>query len=710
MVVLFAVALLANLGFGGEGKTRRVLARADAGGKGGQKDLIVVHCLPDAEAEVRGVLAERGLIALRTLSDRSFLVAASDDEVADLVGVFGISQWSAKEGIAEPLKNLSSSAAESFQGGVPVILGLAPGSGLAPVVQGLEERQTEVRWIATGGRMPEVGMLVQADSLAEVLTFLGEQPGLVWADLQPPVRLRNRDSAWRCQSGHDSKTPIFDQGLHGEGQVIGIMDTGLDVDHCFFEDSEVGLPALNDDQGTDVSPLHRKVLAVDFYWDRDWPDPEPSDWDSQGHGTHVAGSAAGDEFADGIHEFYDGMAPAAKLVIQDGGYEGDDCADLPGLGCPVRPLGPVLRQAWDQGARIHSNSWGDEENFRPYNRYTERTADVDRFIWNHKDFLVFFAAGNAGSSGVDTVISPATGKNVVAVGATFHGDAEPPCVVNFSSRGWTHDNRIKPDVVVPGTSVISAATNFEVPSTSCGGSTKSGTSMACPTAAGLAALVREYFENGFYPTGVAEEADGFSPSGALVKATLIASAVDLTTLGCTSVSPIPSRDQGWGMVQLDRALSFPGSAHVLWVEDHREGFSSSDDEVVRLPFGITMRSDLKVNLVWTDPPSNSSAATNLINDLDLMVTGPDGSFMGNVFANGVSAEGGTADGANNVEVVKLAAASPGEWTVEITPRAIREGPQDFAVVVIQRPIRPDPNTRIRRPSGRVMPAGTKENR
>ena len=43
-----------------------------------------------------------------------------------------------------------------------------------------------------------------------------------------------------------------------------------------------------------------------------------------------------------------------------------------------------------------TNSWGDEEDFLPYGRYTERTADVDRFMWRHKDTLVFFAAGNDG--------------------------------------------------------------------------------------------------------------------------------------------------------------------------------------------------------------------------------------------------------------------------------------------------------------------------
>jgi len=527
--------------------------------------------------------------------------------------------------------------------------------------------------------------------------LLERTQGLVLAEPQAPVRLLNSASVWRCQSGEPASTPIFDHGLRGEGQVIGIMDTGLDVDDCRFDDPVVGLPAVNRADGTEVNLDHRKVLAVDFHWDADWP-PHPTGWDDHGHGTHVAGSATGDVLGNGTHDGVDGMAPAARLVIQDGGALVDDCADLPGLGCPVKPLGPVLEQAWAQGARIHTNSWGDEENFLPYGRYTERTADVDRFMWNHKDMLVFFAAGNSGP-GQDTVISPATGKNVVAVGATLHGDFEPPCTVVFSSRGWTHDGRIKPDVLAPGMWVVSAATNFVVPSPSCSNTTKSGTSMAAPTAAGLGALVRQYFTDGFYPTGLATTSDTFEPTAALVKAVLIASAVDLSTKGCPD-EPIPSRDQGWGLIQLDTALTFLGDDHRLLVDDHLEGFATLDDEPVRMKVAVREAGPLKVVLVWTDAPSSSLAVTNLINDLDLTVTGPGGEFPGNSFAGGISVPGGEPDRLNNVEVVYLPEAERGIWTIEVAPYAVPAPEQDYALVITG-VVRPEEGPR--QPSGRVTP-------
>jgi subtilisin family serine protease len=366
-------------------------------------------------------------------------------------------------------------------------------------------------------------------------------------------------------------------------------------------------------------------------------------------------------------------------VIQDGGAAVDDCADLPGLGCLLRPLGPVLQQAYDQGARIHTNSWGDEENFAP-GRYTERTADVDRFVWQHRDMLVFFAGGNAGPLD-DTVISPATGKNVVGVGATEHGNVEPPCVATFNSRGWTHDGRIKPDVVVPGRFVTSASSDRLIGTMNCDGELKSGTSMAAPTAAGLAALVRQYFVDGFFPDGRPSPTSGFAPSAALVKAALIASAVDLSTLGCSDVRPIPSRDQGWGLVQLDRVLYFPGASFRLLVEDRGGPFSSSAAGALVSDFRVAARGPLKVVLVWTDPPSSSHAVTNLVNDLDLVVEGPDGTFVGNEFADGTSVRGGSGDRLNNVEVVWRPEARPGPWTVSVSPHRIAEAGQDFALVV-----------------------------
>ncbi len=659
--------------------------------------LFVLTIEPGAVGEVRDALDRTGSVVIAHIEPHRWLISGRFEELEPDGAVVTIDPWRPVQGIGPGLRDFAA-AKRSTTGERGVIVALAPGSDLGGARDRFEAVGASIAWVdAEAEPAPQIGLRVPGDRLAGVVNVLAATAGLAWAELQAPNRLLNHASVWVCQSGDSGSTPIFDRGLHGEGQVIGIMDTGLDIDDCRFEDEAVGLPALNQTHGIEVNFGHRKVLAVDFHWEADWP-PGPRDWDDHGHGTHVAGSAAGDMPVYGIHDRVDGMAPAARLVIQDGGALTDDCADLPGLGCPVKPLGPVLEQARNQGARLHTNSWGDEENFLPFGRYTERTADVDRFMWEHKDTLVFFAAGNSGPT-EGTVVSPATGKNVVAVGATLHGDFDPPCAVDFSSRGPTMDGRIKPDVLAPGTMVVSAAISFAVPGPTCGDATMSGTSMAAPTAAGLGALVRQYFVDGFYPSGRPNAVDAFEPSAALVKAALIASAVDLSTLGCDH-EPIPSREQGWGVIQLDTALIFEGDDRRLVVDDHREGFTGPDDTPVRAEIAVADDGPLKVVLVWTDAPSSSLATTNLVNDLDLTVSGPNGVYPGNSFSGGISVPGGDPDRLNNVEVVFLPRAERGLWSIEIAPHIIGAPAQDFALVVVGKVRRVESP---RRPGGRVTP-------
>jgi hypothetical protein len=662
--------------------------------------LTVLRVAPGAVAALRARLAADGVRVLAYLPDDALLVERAGLDASMLADVVASEPWRAELAITPELASIDRAHAKPFPGGVPIVVGLARAEDLKDLAGRLQGLGARVSWTAPTATVPQLGLLADPDRLPAVVDALRATAGLVWADVQPPVRLLNGDAVWRCQSGIEGATPLFDHGLRGEGQIVGIMDTGIDIDHCMFWDPWAELPALNGAQGAIVDPDQRKVLAVDFYWSQDWPGPGATDWDSHGHGSHVAGSVAGDAGFDGVHQGVDGMAPAARLVIQDGGYAVDDCADLPGIGCPVRPLGPVLQQAWDQGARLHTNSWGDEENFLPHNRYTERAADVDRFVWEHPDMTVLFAAGNAGGEGDDTVISPATAKNVIAVGATWRADVEPPCPTGWSSRGLAHDGRIKPDVMAPGEGVVSAESDIVVSGVqNCEYVPMSGTSMATPVTAGHAALVRQYFVDGFHPGGSRDPGSGFTPSAALVKAMLIASAVDLAELGCPLAEPVPSRDQGWGIIQLDRVLLFESAEGRLQVDDEWDGFAASSDPPLRRELSVGADGPLKVVLVWSDPPSTSVAAINLVNDLDLVVEGPDGTLLGNHLVEGVSRPGGSADRLNNVEVVWLPQTSPGEWTVEVRPHAIREAGQGFALVVLS----PPPALAPRRPRGRLVP-------
>ena len=350
------------------------------------------------------------------------------------------------------------------------------------------------------GRFSRVRLLMTRDEIAAVRDHLARLTQVFWIGLEARRVLLNDTSVWVAQSGTagGQQTPVHDQGILGEGQIVGIVDTGIDADMCYFRDSVLGLPPQNVcDGGTVVDLNQRKVVAVDFLWSSECAGGiSSSEWDTHDHGSHVAGTVAGDDFANPLfHDPGDGLAPGARLVIQDGGFGSDNCADLPGLGCPVVDLVPIFQQAYDQGARIHTNSWGDDENNPTGGLYSAGSEDADEFSWNHKDFLLLFANGNSGP-GTQTVLSPATGKNVVSVGATLRGTSAES-MASFSSCGPTADGRVKPDVTMPGSSIVSANADNNTGSFNCNTRSMSGTSMASPGAAGAAALVRQYFSDGW---------------------------------------------------------------------------------------------------------------------------------------------------------------------------------------------------------------------
>ena len=520
---------------------------------------------------------------------------------------------------------------------------------------------------------------------AEVVALrepLARIPEVFWIDLEGRKALLNDTTIWVGQSGVSGgqTTPVFNHGIHGEGQVVGIIDTGIDADMCYFRDTVNGPPPTNVcNGGTVVNASQRKVLAVDFLWTSECSGGiTNTEWDTHGHGTHVAGIVGGDNFVNPIgHDPGDGMAPGAKFVIQDGGYQVDDCADLPGIGCPVVDLNPLFQQAYTQGARLHTNSYGDNENATFQNNYTAASQDVDEFMWNHKDFQLFFAAGNSGP-GNGSVGSPSTAKNVLSVGATNHGSSAES-MASFSSCGPTDDNRIKPDLTIPGASVISADNDGNIGTNNCATVPMSGTSMASPAAAGFGALVRQYYTDGFYPSGSAAPGDAFTPTSALVRATLLSSAQNMTGVA----PPIPSNCQGWGRILLDNALFFPGDTRKLWVRDDTVGFAlgSSGEPRTFVVTVNTASAPFKATLVWTDFPSTPAATPHINDDLDLEVVGPGGTFRGNVFSGGQSTTGGTADRRNGVEQVLLLSPTPGLYTVTVRSFNVPNGPQPFALVV-----------------------------
>lgn len=526
------------------------------------------------------------------------------------------------------------------------------------------------------------------------------------------------------------------RGYDGSSQIVAVADTGLG--------GGTASTAHRDIPSSRVTAIYNWPGTAAGCFSQ-IQDDGSIDVDS-GHGTHTAGSVLSAGEANGIGR---GSAPAARLVFQSTEsyaivagickalYGYTDGYYLTGLPTDLKTL---FQQAYTAGARVHSNSWGSAQA----GKYTADSANTDSFIWTNRDMVITFSAGNEGidanSDGVidnDSIGSPATAKNVITVGASENQRTDNyPCdssltyLVNntscaaqngvnsiftyggawpadypanpikddssansaqqmaaFSSRGPADDTRIKPDVVAPGTWIISTYSDLYQQGYDASPNPKnsawqydgygfpynayykylSGTSMSNPLTAGGAAVVKDYYS----------KAHGINASAALVKATIINSAVDMLDENNDGVNdndfPIPNSHEGWGLVNLDAATN--GASQYI---EEGTGLSTNGTQSFNV---TTTGGPLKVTLVWSDYPSTDTATINLVNDLDLTVSGSSGTYLGNVFSGGWSSTGGSADRRNNVENVYIQAPAAGTYTITVKGYNVPNGPQKFALVV-----------------------------
>jgi hypothetical protein len=260
---------------------------------------------------------------------------------------------------------------------------------------------------------------------------------------------------------------------------------------------------------------------------------------------------------------------------------------------------------------------------------------MDTLIYKYDDALVLFAAGNNGgfddtddTTGDHSILDPGTSKNVLTVGAA-ETKITPSTVASFSSRGPTTGNRIKPEVCGPGNPIYSASSSGSPGNATCRVSQKSGTSMATPAIAGVAALVRQFLVDGMHEiySSVGFEASDYNsshPSSALLKAMLIGSTMPLVSgydsAGNTvtladfydGTSPVSDAapyalgttgvdyHQGFGHVLLSNVLSLDGGFDTFLYESSLDAYGS-----FTLEFTVnSMAPEIDITLVWLDPPGS----------------------------------------------------------------------------------------------------------
>lgn len=611
-------------------------------------------------------LTAAGAEIIDYVPDFAFIIKLRHRDAAALKRLAGVewvgpyrSDYKLNETLADP-KRQAQFTVKLFPGANPdAVIGRAKMLGAKKIGCAAERRGGLCRVLANRSQLGE----------------LANSGSVMWIEPYIQPKLCNNVAAGIC----GATDTHHDLGLYGAGQIVGVADAGLDTGNT----------------GT---------ISADFAGriEQAYALRRPGDWsDLNGHGTHVCGSLLGSGALSGsspaTHSYdgsFAGFAPEARLVFQSIGDSGE-------FVFPPLHLAELFQPAYDDGARVHNNSWGSAAA----GQYTVYSNELDQFLWDHKDFTTVFSVGNDsedldhnGIVDLDKIYAPATAKNCIAVGATEnyrtsggqqigYGVAWPlsyPAapikydlmsnnsngMAAFSGRGPTDDGRTKPDIVAPGTNIVSCRSQYAGYITGWGIYDShymywGGTSMSTPLVAGAAALVREYYQ---------KEKD-VTPSGALVKATLINGATDISPgqYGSGSVRevyPAPDNSQGWGRLNLKDSID-PSPPTVTEFIDVSASLTTGAYNEYQ--YTVTDTSvPLKFTLVWTDYPGAVLAAKELVNDIDLTVTSPSGTVYPN---------GGLCDHTNNVEQVRIAVPEPGIYKARVTGYNIPMGPQDYALVV-----------------------------
>lgn len=433
------------------------------------------------------------------------------------------------------------------------------------------------------------------------------------------------------------------------------------------------------------------------------------------HATHVAGTMV----AAGVNPIAKGMAYGIPNIIS---Y--DHLSDLSemtteaGAGMLISNHSYGFIAGWNFNSA--QNRWeffgrpNENEDFR-YGFYGTDAQRVDSIAYNAPFYLKVSVAGNdrnnngpavgqpyfrrnaqgtmadagarpagiSSNDGFDIILGYGIAKNNLTIGAVNgipggYNKASDVVMSAFSGWGPTDDGRIKPDLVANGVNVTSASTNGNTSY-----STKSGTSMAGPNAAGSLTLLQEYYSK--------------LKAGTFMRAATL-KGLAIHTADEAGSAPGPDYTFGWGLLNVQRAASVitssvnsnnsNSSEHLLYENVLNTGNTFTKTVVA------TGKVPLSATIAWTDPPAtiNTDASTNLndrtkklVHDLDIKITRGTQTFL--PWALEVSSPSSTAsrrdNDVDNVERIDVDSTIPGEtYTITITNKGtLARGSQAYSLIV-----------------------------
>lgn len=430
-------------------------------------------------------------------------------------------------------------------------------------------RIEESRMDAVLEKAGELGMPVRIDEAGGKVSVLHDFRGD-----QPLYRVTNNKSAAISTAANLIQSAPY--GLDGTGVKVGVWDAGS------------------------IRSTHRELAGRIAKKNATAPLDD--------HATHVAGTIA----ATGVDANAKGMAP--KSTVDSFDWDNDYAEMIAAGAATATALAAVP---------LSNHSYGYGAGTADMGRYEREAQTTDALVWSLPYYLPFWAAGNEQDSltalgGYQSITFNSLAKNIVTIGAVndavVAGVRTPSAgsMSTFSSWGPCDDGRIKPDLVANGVSVYST--------TAAGDSsyegTYSGTSMASPNAAGSAALIQQLYANTF----------GQRPRASLLKALLIHTADDLG-------NPGPDYKFGWGLINVKAAADVVLAQKATpTVPRIVEGTLTAAVKETTVRFTWDGKSPIRATLSWTDPAGTAQTAAdsrtpNLVHDLDLKITGPDGATV-----------------------------------------------------------------------------------
>ena len=438
--------------------------------------------------------------------------------------------------------------------------------------------------------------------------------------------------------------PGLFSGIGGASVPVGVMDTGLNINHPDIASNRESICGAN------------FSLNLDFFGFGGTNESEDLWIDAGSHGTHVTGVILGNGFDE---PRFAGMAPLvrhirfAKVLNSSGFGFGDsvhramdflarptECAEAASPSLPVKPL--IVNVSLSDSSRGFEGRGVEERK-------------LDSIVWSHRQLYVV-AQSNEGINGFSDF---AAAKNSLAVGAVLDsGD-----IAAFSSHGPTFDGRLAPQVVATGVGIHSTRG-----AGSRGGYIRfNGTSFSSPSVAGVAALLMD-------------AVPAFREQPALTRARLMAGAIRPDPwLEDSAAFPATNSDgpgtlharYGLGKVSArtsvlnrDRTDGWSGGAAISELRDGQYAYQD-----IQVPEGA---SRLDLVLTWDEPPTDNIGSA-VLNDLDLWLD-RDGDCGAVACGEHVSSSR-----VDNVEWIILRNPQPGLYRAKVAAHRIYTAPPRAAL-------------------------------